>query len=220
LRLQLEAHSMKRKLADYVVSKARHLFDREVKFYDNAGVLIRQRAMAAARTVARLGRNTDVEFHKALKEFLAFFCVLAVNEIAIKPGPQGNRELPSIYKAVLTAVCEGAEPDPARRADQLTINRLITYKKSGFDHWFYGYWNADFGGMRVSTRLLEELAQCEIAVPSGDTSRDAMLILLVRLGQQDRRRAGLPPAHMLKQYQTAIQQEITRFLCAFKELTS
>lgn len=209
---------MKLKLAYYVMSRAKHLFHPEAKEYDRAGALIRHRAQQAAERCAKIGRNTDIQLLKSLKEFLAFFCVIALNELALKSHQQFDEELKASYAKLIKAVCEGAEPNASLIPHQLAVSRVITYKKSGFDHWFFGYWNADFQGMRVTPQDLTDLEGKGIQLPTGNASAEAGLILLVRVAKLESPTGSLPSVASIRSYDRAIREEVTEFVRALKEI--
>ncbi len=209
---------MKLKLAYYVMSRAKHFLQPQEKEFDRAGILIRHRALHAATRCATMGRNTDIQLHKSLKEFLAFFCVITLNEIAIKSNQQSDVDLKQTYAKLIKAVSEGPEPDPNRLSHQLVVSRITTYKKSGFDHWFFGYWNADFQGMQITDGDLGELKQKRIQLPSGSASADAGLILLVRLARLHTRNSTLPETSTIRLYDQAIREEVTEFVRALKDV--
>lgn len=211
---------MKLKLAYYVMSRAKHLFHPAAKEYDQVGLLIRHRALRASMRCAKLGRNTDVQFHKSLKEFLAFFCAIAVNEIALRSDRQSDEELKSIYEKVRQGICEGHEPDPSLVQHQLTVQRVMTYKKSGFDHWFYGYWNADVEGMRITPQDLAVLEEKGISPPPGNPCERAGLILLIRLARLENADFSIPVPLRLRSYDGAIREEVASFVRALNRLLS
>jgi hypothetical protein len=209
---------MKLKLADYVISRARTLWRPDDKDYAPIGALVRQCAVRASGRCARLGRNNDVQFNKSLKEFLAFFCVISVNELGIKLGRRSDEELRAVYEKLIRSICEGPETDPDLRVRQLTINGLMTYKRSGFDHWFYGYWNADLDGMRITPDDLKELESRQIPGPTGDYCGDASFILLVRIARLGSPQPSIPPAPVLLSYDAAIKEEVDVFVRELKLL--
>ncbi|MFO1497032.1 MAG: hypothetical protein U1G07_01320 [Verrucomicrobiota bacterium] len=209
---------MKLKLAQNVMSRAKRLFHLDGKVYEKAGVLIRHAALRAAIRSSKTGSNTDVQCHKSLKEFLAFFSVIVVNEMAMNSGRQSEEELKGVYQQVVKATCEAAEPDPTLLDHQLTVNRLITYKKSGFDHWFYGYWNADFEGMRITDAELAELTEKGIPGPSGNACADAGLILLIRVARLEDVQLKIPSPEQIWKYDAVIQEEVTGFVRSLKEI--
>jgi hypothetical protein len=209
---------MKLKLADYVISRTKHLLRPDDKEYERIGTSIRRSAVRAATRCAKIGRNNDVQFNKSLKEFLAFFSVIAVNELGIKLGRRSDEELRNVYEKLIRAICEGPEPDPSLRDRQLTISGLITYKRSGFDHWFYGYWNADLEGMRVTPEDLKELESRQIPGPSGDYCGDASFILLVRVSRLGTAQSSIPPASVILTYDAAIKEEVDVFVRELKRI--
>lgn len=209
---------MKLRLAQYVLSQAKHLLRSEVKAFDQVGALIRRRAVRAAERCSRLGRNNDIQLHKSLKEFLAFFCVVAVNELGIRLGTRSDEELKNVYGKLVKSVCEGTEPDEGLLPHRVTVNGLITYKKSGFDHWFYGYWNADLEGMRITKDDLKQIEQRQIQGPTGDYCGDASFILLVRVARLENTQSAIPSAPVMIQYDTAIRDEVDAFVRELKQI--
>lgn len=207
---------MKLKLGHFL-SRAQRLLRSEARAYEQAGALIRRRAWQAAERCARLGRNNDVQRNKSLKEFLAFFAVVTVNELGIKLGTRSNEELREVYHRLVAAIAEGPDPDPALAKHRVTINGLIRYKKSGFDHWFYGYWNADLEGMRISLRDLKRLEEESIDGPTGDYGGDASLILLVRLARLENAQGVLPARPAVLAYEAIIRDESDAFLRELKQ---
>ena len=209
---------MKLKLAQNVMSRAKRLFHFEARAFERAGTLVRHGSLRAAIRCSKLGTNTDVQFHKSLKEFVAFFCVIVVNEIAIQFGRESEEELKVVYDKLMKSVCEGNEPDRTLLEHQLNVARLITYKKSGFDHWFYGYWNADLEGMRITPADLKELELRQIPGPSGSHCADAGLILLIRVARLETNDQSIPDVTQIVTYDTVIQEEVAGFVRALKEI--
>jgi hypothetical protein len=203
---------MKLKLTDYVISRAKHLLRFNTQDYERTGALIRRSAVQAAEKCARIGRNNDVQFNKSLKEFLAFFCVVTVNELGLRLGRKSDEELRTIYEALLKAICDGPETEKSLLDHQVTIRALITYKRSGFDHWFYGYWNADLEGMRISKDDLQELESKQIQGPTGDYCRDASFILLVRISRLGNAQASIPSPTVMLAYDNVIRDQVDVFL--------
>ncbi len=208
---------MKLKLAKRVLSRAKHLLRFQAQDLEAVGSLIRHSSVRAAMRCAKLGRNTDLQFHKSLKEFLAFFCVIAVNELALKGPCETEEDLLGLYQKILEATCQGKESNPEQLDQQLVISRVISYKKSGFDHWFYGYWNADFDGMRISKQDLEQLGNRHVPGPSGSYSADAGLILLLRVARLENAQNTIPAAAVLRDYDSAIRMEVSTFVRKLKE---
>lgn len=92
---------MKLKLGQGVMSRTKRFFQPEAREFDRAGALIRRGSLRAATRCSRLGSNTDAQFQASLKEFLAFFCVIMVNELAMKSGRQSEDELKAIYRKLV-----------------------------------------------------------------------------------------------------------------------
>jgi hypothetical protein len=202
---------MKLKLPDSLLAQAKRLLHLQPNQLDRIGLLIRHHACEAAEHCAFLSRKTDLRYHKALKEFLAFFSAVAVNEIALREGSRGQSALESIYASLKRAICEAAETNPALLAHQLTVRRLLSAKRSGFDHWFYGYWNADFEGMQVSALERESLETSGVGGPTGEGSTDARLILVVRLARLAPAPTDQPFGPILKEFDESAREELRRF---------
>lgn len=209
---------MKLKLADYVISGAKHLLHSEAKQIERVAALIRHRTGRASERCAKIGRDTEVRFHKSLKEFLAFFCVIAVNEMAIRSRRQSDAQLKAIYEKLIKAICDGHESDKALLEQQLTIRGILTPERSGFDHWFYGYWNADLEGMRITKEDLRELEERRIEGPTGNYCADASLILLVRISRLENGAASLPSDVVILEYDRMIREEVSAFVKRLKEI--
>jgi hypothetical protein len=203
---------MKLKLTDYVVSGAKRLFRSEAKEYEKTAILIRHRAWRAATRCAALGESKEGKFESSLKEFLAFFCVIAVNEIALRTRRRSDPDLKKTLADLIRAICEGNEPSGRLVEQQASIRRILNNKKPGFEHWFYGYWNADLEGMRITQADLKDLEQKRVPGPTGEYRADAGLILLVRVSRLENADSSIPSAAIIQQHDDAIREEVAVFV--------
>jgi hypothetical protein len=202
---------MKFKLARRVMSRAMGLLHPAARDSDHIAALVRQRSFAAARECSKLGSDTDPHLQSLLKEFLAFFSVLAVNEIAIRSGERSGDALERIYKRLVTSVSEAYESSSIPLRDEATVRRLINENNAAFDHWFYGYWNADFAGMRVTPRDLAQLGEIKRCEPAKSYGTDAALILLARVAKLESADESIPDPSRVQAYDRVIQQHVASF---------
>ncbi|MHC1765489.1 MAG: hypothetical protein AB9869_14505 [Verrucomicrobiia bacterium] len=210
---------MKLQLAQRVVSRAMSLLHTGVGEYDRMGALVRRRSLSAARECSNIGSDTDLQFEQSLKEFLAFFSVIAVNELAIRSGERSEDELRRVYERLASSICESRERDKSFLQDQATVRRLIREKHAAaFDHWFYGYWNADFVGMRVTEHDLAALGETRGPEPAGSYCTDAALILLARVARLETLELTIPPPSRLLYYDRAIQRHVASFVASLNDV--
>ena len=132
--------------------------------------------------------------------------------MALRFSQQSEPQLKQIYERLTQSVREANLPRKITPEQQSAVRQTLNSQNPSFDHWFYGYWNADLEGMRVTDADLKDLQEKQIERPTGNYRADASLILLVRIAKSESDQDSIPAATALAEYDRTIRNEVSAFV--------
>jgi hypothetical protein len=192
--------------------------------YPRVAAVIRHASFTAADRLTQLGQKNFAQASGSLKEFLAFYCTVACNEICTKTS---STQVSECYLAIRHAVCDAFDGEP-RTADlqdlrlpdeaKLLVIAIVDEPESKFDSYFWAYWNGNLGSLRVSEADIEEFTKNGINRPSEGPMAAAAYALLVRNCRYENSTLKNPPAIVCVGTHKIITEEVANFLQVLRRL--
>lgn len=185
--------------------------------YARVAAVIRFASIVTANKLTDLGQKNETQFMGSLKEFLAFFCTVACNEICIRTDSENKDLVPSCYSSLRDAFF-GEQPnsdlEPLRVPEEmkLLVAAMVNAPESNFHSYFWSYWNGDLHSLRVSPADIEEVEKRGVEKPSHGETGAAAYALLVRTCRYENPHSIIPPTIVFLAYDKIIREEVNNFL--------
>lgn len=193
------------------------LFAPKASLDDRVAALIRDQSILTAARCCQLSQgNNKTQFLASMREFMAFYATIAVNEISIRNSTTATKESPgTIFQRLFKAICAGK----LVKSDwKLIQTAILCDVKSKFDSFFYAYWNADLVALRITPKDLVNLESKGTMSPPDDEPGRAFFAVLVRTCRLDNEEGLIPPTILVALFDQVIRQEASDYLQKLKKI--
>jgi tetratricopeptide (TPR) repeat protein len=185
--------------------------------YPQIAALISIAVCYAAEKCADMGKRDRTQYCAAQMEFLAFYCTVACNEVAVKTNGVGFDAVLDVYKKVCSEFYSAEHVGKTYESAAMEMQGIVWKPDTKHESYFKAYWNGSFRALMISDEVLKTFAEYGYsASPPEDSSAhtlNAFLALVIRncqIGANDDQ--SLPPALVCAMYHQFILEEVKKFV--------
>lgn len=162
------------------------------------------------------------QLSRCVKEFLAFFCTIACNEIC-KDKPE--REAVAQAYAALREAFNGPQNEDLKALKvgenvRLAVAEMVNGPEARFNSYFWSYWNGDLSSLRISPADIEELSKRGCEPPRHGHAAAAAYALLIRVSKHAVNSPAnvLPPTIVIAVCDDVIGKEVAKYVERLKAI--
>jgi tetratricopeptide (TPR) repeat protein len=191
--------------------------------YPQIAALISIAVCYAAEKCADMGNRDKTQYCAAQMEFLAFYCTVACNEVAVKINSLGFSAVLDVYKKICTAFYSVEHVGKTYEKAVLQMQAIVWWElDTKHEAYFKAYWNGSFKALMISDEVLMKFAEYGYSASHPDGlsacsahahALKAFLALVIRNCQiAARDDKSLPPAVLCAMYYHFINGEVKMFV--------